>query len=150
IICSVIMYRQMKFVATKDLGYNKDQTLVIPTQTGWNEQANKAVERFRTRAQGESGIVSVSGTSSSFNQGYSRYGYKIKDEQKSAYVFAVDPNYLPTLGIHILEGRNFDSSIFSDSSAIIVNEALAKDMKWTDPLNEHLNWREDSLGIGSK
>ncbi len=150
IICSIVMYRQMKFVATKDLGYNKDQTLVIPTQTGWTPEANKAVERFRTRAQGETGIISVSGTSSSFNQGYSRYGYKIKDEQKSAYVFAVDPNYLPTLGIHLLSGRNFDSNIFSDSSAIIVNEALVKDMKWTDPLNEHLNWQEDTVGIGSK
>ncbi|MBS1950021.1 MAG: ABC transporter permease [Bacteroidetes bacterium] len=150
IICSVIMYRQMKFVATKDLGYNKDQTLVIPTQTGWTPEANKVVERFRTRAQGESGIVSVSGTSSSFNQGFSRYGYKIKDEQKSAYVYAVDPNYIPTLGIQLLQGRNFDEKTLSDSTAIIVNEALVKDMKWGDPLNEHLNWREDTVGIGSK
>ncbi|MBS1681769.1 MAG: ABC transporter permease [Bacteroidetes bacterium] len=150
IVCSVIMYRQMKFIATKDLGYSKDQTLVIPTQTGWNEEANKTVERFRIRAQKESGIVSVSGTSSSFNQGYSRYGYKIKDEQKSAYVYAVDPNYLSTLGIHLSQGRNFDATIFSDTTAIIVNEALVKDMKWDDPLSEHLNWREDTVGIGAK
>jgi putative ABC transport system permease protein len=150
IICSVIMNRQMKFVATKDLGYNKNQTLVIPTQTGWNREANKAIERFRIRAQSESGIVSVAGTSSSFNQGWSRYGYKINDEQKSAFVYAVDLNYLSTLGIQLLNGRNFDPNIFSDSSAIIVNEALVKDMKWTDPLNEHLNWREDTVGIGSK
>lgn len=150
IICSVIMYRQMKFVATKDLGFNKDQTLVIPAQTGWNEEANKAVERFRIRAQAESGILSVSGTSTSFNQGFSRYGYKVKDEQKSAYVFAVDPYYISTLGMTLVQGRNFDSSIPSDSSAIIVNEALVRDMKWTDPLNEHLNWQEDSLSVGSK
>src|SRR5690606_11916464 len=38
IICSVIMYRQMQFVATKNLGYHKDQTLVISTQTGWRNK----------------------------------------------------------------------------------------------------------------
>jgi putative ABC transport system permease protein len=151
IICSVIMYRQMNFVATKDLGYNKEQTLVIQTQTGWRDKgANKIVERFKTRAQGESGIVSVAGTGSSFNQGVPRFWYKINDEEKAAYVYAVDPDYLPTLGIQLVQGRNFDTDIFSDSSAVIVNEALVKDLKWTDPLNEHLNWREDTVGLGSK
>ncbi|MEJ0031615.1 MAG: ABC transporter permease [Bacteroidota bacterium] len=151
IICSVIMYRQMKFVATKDLGYNKDQTFVIQTQTGWRDkEANKIVERFRTRAQGESGIVSVAGTGSSFNQGVGRFWYRVKGEEKAAYVYSVDPNYLSTLGIPLAQGRDFDANIFSDSSAVIVNEALVKDLKWTDPLNEHLNWREDSVGFGSK
>lgn len=151
IICSVIMYRQMKFVATKDLGYDKDQTLVVQTQTGSRDkEANKIVERFRTRAQGESGIVSVAGTGSSFNQGVGRFWYKIKDEEKAAYVYAVDPNYLSTLGIQLAQGRNFDANIFPDSSAVIVNEALVKDLNWADPLNEHLNWREDPIGPGSK
>lgn len=151
IICSVIMYRQMKFVATKDLGYNKDQTLVIQTQTGSRDkEANKIVERFRTRAQGESGIVSVAGTGSSFARGVGRFWYKINEEEKAAYVYAVDPNYLSTLGIQLTQGRNFDANIFSDSSAVIVNEALVRDLKWTDPLNEHLNWREDTVGLGSK
>lgn len=151
IICSVIMYRQMKFVATKDLGYNKDQTLVIQTQTGSRDkEANKIVERFRTRAQGESGIVSVAGTGSSFARGVGRFWYKINEEEKAAYVYAVDPNYLSTLGIRLTQGRNFDANIFSDSSAVIVNEALVRDQKWTDPLNEHLNWREDTVGLGSK
>ncbi len=86
------MYRQMKFVATKDLGYNKDQTLVIQTRAGWmDKQANKMVERFKTRAQGESGIISVAGTGSSFAQGAGRLMFNIKEEEKAAYVFAVDP-----------------------------------------------------------
>lgn len=149
IICSVIMYQQMKFVATKDLGYNKDQTLVIQTRTGsMDKQASKIVERFKTRAQGESGIVSVAGTGTSFAQGVGRLVFDMKDEEKATYVFAVDPDYIPTLGIQLAQGRNFDANIFSDSSAIIVNEALVKDMKWTDPLNEHLNWRNDSASLG--
>jgi putative ABC transport system permease protein len=150
IISSVIMYRQMRFVTTKNLGYDKEQVVVIPTQTGWNREADKTVERFRTRVQQVPSIVSVSGSTSSFNQGFSRYGYKIKGEQKAAFVFGVDPYYLPTLGMELVKGRNFDPAIASDSSALIVNEALVRDMKWTDPLNEYLNWREDSLGLGSR
>lgn len=149
IISSVMMYRQMNFITTKDLGYSKDQVLVIPTQTGWNEQANRVVEQFRVRTLAEPAIASVTGTSSSFNQGYSRYGYKIKDEQKSAYVYAVDPFYISTLDIKLVDGRNFDSAIVSDTTGILVNEALVRDMKWTDPLNEYLNWKEDSVGLGS-
>jgi putative ABC transport system permease protein len=149
IISSMVMYKQMKYITTKDLGYSKEQIMVIPTHTGWNVEADKLVERFRQRAQQETLIQAVAGTSSSFNQGYSRYGYKIKDEQKSAYVYAADPYYIPTMEIELLQGRNFNPAIASDSNAVIINESLARDMKWTDPLNEHLNWREDSLGLGS-
>lgn len=150
IMSSVIMYRQMKFVTTKDLGYNKEQVLVVPTFEGYNVVSDKMVERVRTRLQQESSIVSVAGTSLSFNQGFSRYGYKIKGEQKAAYVYAVDPYYLSTLGATLSEGRNFDVRIAADSDAVVVNEALVRDMKWTDPLNEYLNYREDSTGIGAK
>lgn len=149
IISSVIMYRQMNYITTKNLGYNKDQIMVIPTHSGWNIEADRLVQRFRDRAQQEPLIESIAGTSSSFNQGYSRYGYKIKDEQKSAYVYAADPYYIPTMRIELVQGRNFDASIANDSSGVIVNESLVRDMKWTDPLNEYLNWKEDSVGLGS-
>ena len=149
-ISSVIMYRQMNFVTSKDLGYNKEQVLVIPTQTGWNKKADEMVTRFRIRAQQEPSVLRVSGTSISFSKGYSQYGYKVKEENKSAYVYGVDPDYIPTLDLKVIQGRNFDQAILSDSNAIIVNEALVRDMKWTDPLNEYLNWKEDSLGMGSR
>src|ERR1043166_8862516 len=47
-------------------------------------------------------------------------------------------------------GRNFDEKIPSDSNAVVVNEALVRDMKWTDPLNSYLNWKEDTVGMGAK
>ena len=150
IICSIMMYRQMRFITTKDLGYNKDQVLIIPTQAGWNEETDRVIEQFRTRSQQEPLIVSVAGTSSSFNQGYSRYGFKINGEQKSAYVYAADPDYIPPLGFRLTGGRIFVVKIPADSDVVIVNEALVRDMKWTDPLNEHYNWREDSVGMGSR
>lgn len=150
IVSSVIMYRQMQYITTKDLGFDKEQILVIPTQTGWNEEADKTVARYRAKLMQEPSVISVAGATSSFAKGYSMNGYKIDGEQKSAYVYGVDPYYLSTLGIHIVLGRNFDPNIPTDSNAVIVNEALVRDMKWDDPLNEYLNWREDSVGLGAK
>jgi putative ABC transport system permease protein len=150
IISSVIMYRQMQFVTTKDLGFDKDQLLVVPTQTGWNEEANKVVVRYRARLLQEPSVISVAGSTSSFARGYSRNGYKINGEQHSTYVYAVDPYYISTIGLELIAGRNFDEGIPSDTSAIVVNEALVKDMKWKDPTNEYLNWKEDSTSQGAK
>lgn len=149
IISSVIMFRQMQFVTTKDLGFNKDQILVIPTQVGWGKESDQVIDRYRQRLSQEPAVISVTGTSTSFNQGFSRYGYKIKEEQKSAYVYAADPNYIPTLDLKLTLGRNFDERIATDSNAVIVNEALVRDMGWTDPLNEHLNFEEDTTSLGA-
>jgi putative ABC transport system permease protein len=150
IISSMIMYRQMAFITTKNLGYNQHQIVVVSTQTGWQGDGNKVVEQFRSKLLQERDIISVAGTNMSFNQGWSRYGYKIDGENKSAYVYSVDPDYISTLNMELVMGRNFDSSIPADSNAVVVNEALVKDMKWTDPLNSNLNWREDSTRLGAK
>jgi len=150
IISAVIMYRQMQFIAQKDLGFDKDNIVAIPAQKGWTTESEKILERFRTRLQKESSVLSTAGTTFSFNRGYNKYGFKVNDEHKSAHVYGVDPDYLTTLGIQLLQGRNFDLRIPADSDAIVVNEALVRDMKWKDPLNEYLNWREDTVGLGSK
>jgi putative ABC transport system permease protein len=149
VISSVIMYRQMKLLTTKDLGYNKDQLIVIQSGAGWNEKSEDAINQLRAALENEKNIIGVTGTNAAFNQGWSRYGYKVKGEDKSAFVYKVDPNYIPLLGIELVAGRNFDGRV-TDSTAIIVNEALVRDMGWKDPLNEYLNWREDSTNQGAK
>ncbi len=147
IICSVVMLRQMNFITTKNLGYNQDQVLVIPTYTGYTEEGEKAVERFRNATAENNNIVSVSGTNSSFNRGWSRNGFRIDGELHNAYTYRVDEDYIPTLGIKLKEGRNFDKEIVTDQKkTLIVNEALVADFGWEDPLNQTLNWRDDSLG----
>ncbi len=147
IICSLIMLRQMNFLTSKNLGYKQDQVVVMNTNMGYNEQSSRIIETLRQTLTQFPEIEAVSGTSTSFNQGWSRNGYTIDGEQKSAYVYAVDHEYIPTLGIELKEGRNFTAL---DSNMVIVNEALVRDMGWENPLDEYLNWHEDSLSQGSK
>jgi putative ABC transport system permease protein len=50
----------------------------------------------------------------------------------------VDENYVPTLGMQILKGRNFSKDFATDSDAIIINEAAAKLMSFKDPVDQQL------------
>ena len=148
IISSVIMFRQMKYITTKDLGYNKDQVVVIPTNFGWNEASTRMVTRYKNALANETGVISVAGTSTSFGNGWSKYGFEVDGESKSAIVYMVDPNYINTLELTLVEGRNFDPSRPADSSAVIVNQALVAEMGWENPLEEYINWRGDSTSPG--
>jgi putative ABC transport system permease protein len=148
ITSSLIMFQQMEFITSKDLGYDKEQILIIPTQAGYSEESDRVVEQFRQRLEKEPGVISVAGTTTAYTQGYSRNGYRIGDEVKVAYTYAADDQYLETLGIELVAGRNFDPQNAGDTTSLIVNEALVKDMNWEDPLHEHLNWLEDSVGPG--
>ncbi len=151
ILSSIVMYDQMKFITTKDLGYDQHQVLFIPTQQGWDDKSDRFVENFRAAVANEPSVISVGGTSIAFTYGTMTMGYNHKGESKVASGYIVDPQYMTTLNIQLLEGRNFDINNPADlSDAVIVNEALAKDLKWTDPLNEHLQWRLDKEGPGSK
>lgn len=149
IISAVIMYRQMEFITAKDLGYDKEHVLVIQTQAGWSEEADNVVDQFRNYTRTDPSVVRVSGTSSSFNRGWSRYGYKVNGENKSSYVYRVDTEYITLLNLKLVDGRNFDERA-SDTTAVIINEVLARDMGWENPLEEYLNWREDSVGRGAQ
>ena len=147
VICSVIMFRQMDYITTKNLGYNKEQVLVIPTYTGWSDAGQQLVQRFKNESGDNPNIIKISGTSSSFSQGWSRNGYRVGDKEHIAYNYRIDPDYISTLGINIKAGRDFDESIVSDTkNTLIINEALVADLGWDDPLNQLLNWREDSIG----
>jgi putative ABC transport system permease protein len=153
IISSVVMYRQMHFITTKDLGYNQHQVIVIPTQAGWREDGNKVVEQFRQQTAGTPSVVSVAGTDYPFagNDGMI-YGYKVNGENKATQGFNIDAYFLKTLGIQLVQGRGFDMNNPADTvKTIVVNEALVKDMGWKNPLDQHLNFHmSDPNGIGSR
>ncbi len=147
VICSLVMFKQMKFITGKDLGYSGEQVIVVPTYTGWSEDGEKLVNRFRNHLATDPDIVEVSGTSVSFSNGWSRYGYDIEGVEKEAYVYRIDPFYIDLLNIELVAGRNFDPVKETNIEGLIVNEALVKDMQWENPLEEMLDWKEDSIGV---
>jgi putative ABC transport system permease protein len=142
IISSIVMFKQLDYVSSKELGYEEDQVVFVSTYTGWNEQGTGLMERYRSELSGIPGVKSVSGMAPAFTTGSNRYGFRVNDEEKASYIYYVDHQIVQTLGFELISGRNFSPDRPSDiTESIIVNEALAESMGWENPIGEQLPWK---------
>jgi putative ABC transport system permease protein len=149
IISSVVMYRQMQYIGTKDLGYDQHQLVVIPTNAGRGEDTLRIAERFMHQAQKNPSVISVTSTNFPFAGGdMMNYSIKVNGENRSAAGYLVDPDFIKTMGMEIVQGRDFDAGNGTDeTNTVIVNEALVREMKWSDPFQERLKFsRQDTVG----
>jgi putative ABC transport system permease protein len=137
-IASLIMYQQMRFVTTKNLGYNASTIISIPTHLGWNTKSDEAITRFRNKVASNPLIENVSGAVQPLEGGLSKT-FDFNGEMKNVYFNGIDESYLSLFNIQLIKGRNFQSGSSSDSSAVIVNETFVKSMGWNNPLDQAIN-----------
>ncbi len=125
IASSVIMYRQMNFIANKQLGFDQDQVLVLSNFAPEGNETRRLWERMQHYAATNPDILSATGSNGSFGRGNAKYFYRINGEDTWVDTYGGDEHYLQTLGIALLKGRNFSPSIRSDTNAVLINETLA-------------------------
>jgi putative ABC transport system permease protein len=145
IIGTFVIYRQMSFILNAKLGFNKDQVLMIQGANTLGEKGQAFKTELAKLAGVESSTISsylpVRGTTRDQN-GFWRDGKQKEEKSVGAQSWWVDEDYLPTMGIRLIEGRNFDWRIASDSDAVIINQAMVKALGLKDPLEEKImNWR---------
>ena len=131
IVGTTVVYQQLQFIQNAKLGYDKEQVLVLQEthRLGQNEQV------FKKQLLQDSRVVdaSVSGyvpAGPSFNNNFLVYGDDRADDYTKGIRYVVDENYIPTLGMEMVAGRNFSPEFGTDSSAIILNETAAKQIGW--------------------
>jgi len=127
IVGTIVVYQQMRFIQSKELGYNKEQILTIPNSyvLGKNERLFKdlMVKDPRIISSTMSWYKPAGPTNSNnslvFVQGHDNTTLRTLG-------YHVDEQYIPTLGMHMATGRNFSTDMGTDSSAMILNEAAVK------------------------
>ncbi|NQZ78043.1 MAG: ABC transporter permease [Ekhidna sp.] len=133
IIGTGIVYQQLSYIQNKKLGFSKDHVLLIhnPWMMGDKSEAYKdeVLNYAKITAGTLSGFLPV--PSSNNNNLWFPGSNPSKDESYVFSEFRVDHDYLSTLDIQIKTGRDF-SEDSSDSSAVILNEAAAARLGWTD------------------
>lgn len=141
IIGTVVVYRQLQYIQNKNLGFNKEQVLII---NGTGALQNNA-EVFKNEVRNLPGVTSASFTgylpvSSSARSDNSFSKSAVMDSKTGVNMqrWTVDYDYINTLGMQMIQGRNFSKEFGSDSSGVIVNETAAKLLGVSSPLGEKI------------
>jgi putative ABC transport system permease protein len=150
IICTLVVYNQMQFILNKDLGYNKNQVVVIQ---GANILGND-VKNFKNELLKMSSVKSASISDYLPVEGTKRNGntFTIEGREKidagvSGQSWVVDNDYLKTMGLQLVEGRNFDPAVTTDSTAIIINQTLAKKLNLKHPIGKKITNTGTIIGV---
>jgi putative ABC transport system permease protein len=143
IISTLIMADQMYYLRTKNLGFNREQVVVIRNNSP-RQESSLVSQRFRNAVTGNADILSVAGSSNTFSGFWTRMGFR--DENDNFLQFfqqTIDYDYLETMEIELLQGRNFALEFGADSSeSILINEAAAKYFNWQEPIGKSLPGRK--------
>lgn len=131
LIGTMVIYRQMNFILDTKIGFDKEQVLLIQGTNTLGDQVVSFANELRNIPQ----VVEVTTGDYLPVRGSKRNGNSFWNEGKrnidpaiSSQFWRIDETYLKTLGIRLVEGRNFDREMASDSSAIIVNQQMAHEL----------------------
>lgn len=144
IVGTIIVKQQLQYIQNKNLGFDKEQVLVVHDAYALGENLNA----FKTEALRHPGIVSgtVSGylpvSSNRSDTGFWPEGQRSGENAVSMQIWRVDYDYIRTLGMKVVNGRDFSESFGSDSSAIILNEKAVKNFGFNDPIGKRIfTWK---------
>jgi len=129
-ICAYVITRQMHFVNNKDLGFDKQQILMVENQGYDGDRTKKMRDRFESWYPGEPSILSYTTLSGDLKGGGNSNGFKLNGEQQWLRQIAVGYDYFQMLNLQFVQGRRFDKAIITDTSSTlrpsVVNETLFK------------------------
>jgi putative ABC transport system permease protein len=138
IIGTLVIHNQLNFIQTKNLGYNRNQVLVVKNSEELKQQANV----FKQELAELPGVKEATMTGFLPTNGWRHTNIYYKDatydQKKSLFPqsWQIDADYIPTMDMKIAAGRNFSKEMQTDSSAIIINEAAAKFLGFADPVGK--------------
>jgi len=124
---TIAVFDQLEFVRNKDLGFNKENVLVIPTKLNM-EDSFKIAQLFKNELSTNKNVIDVSAAATPMGNRWNMIGFSMPDGTYNRfYLNVVDFNYLKTMGLKLISGRDFSKNYPSDyDQAVIVNEAFIK------------------------
>ena len=147
LVATGVIYKQVRYMQGKDLGFEKEQVLVINDGGEISAKAQKT-QLLRDQLTSQSTIHTVS--SSSTYPGKQTWAMRYQpegqnsEENYSFSTFFADHDFLKTYGVELVQGRDFNRDIHTDSTAFLINEAAVNflagfDPSWADhPLDKKL------------
>lgn len=141
IIATITMNRQIDFMKNKDLGFSKEQVMMVDLPG--NEELKDKVIQFRERVKSFPTIQNASliggGALPGEDNGKELFQVIVDGEEveKVFNFYRVDESFSELLNIQLALGRNFEADRPSDQEdAVLINQALANSLRWVNPLGQ--------------
>ncbi len=131
IVGTLIMNSQIKFMLNKDVGFKKDQLIVIERA----DVVGSKMKAFKASIKGIPGVVNVASSTALPGRTNNNNGYMMEGRKDESFLMAtawVDYDFLETYGITLASGRSFNESYTTDNRACIINESALKNFNITD------------------
>jgi putative ABC transport system permease protein len=136
IVSTLVVYRQLHYMQVRKLGYDREQVLFLPD--AYLLGANQVPFKQQLLRDGRVTRVSMSrNLPGSGNMGgteiYPKTESSGNGKEIHTNIFFVDYDYVPTMGMHILEGRNFSKDFPTDSNGVLINQAAVHELGLEKP-----------------
>ena len=140
IIGTLVIYRQLHFIQTKNLGFNKEQVVIVNAAGALKEKLATYKAELLKSAGVQSATVSnfLPVNSSRADQSFSKSPVMTSTNGFNMQTWYVDEDYLNTLGMKLLKGRDFFKASVSDSNSVIINETCAAVLGYAEPVGKQI------------
>jgi putative ABC transport system permease protein len=145
IAATLLMMAQMHYVASKDLGFRKEDRLVVTLR---GVPTLEKVPTIRSELGSDSHILGIAQVNDLLGEQPGSNRVQIESnggalESNQLAVMPISQEFAQVMGLQILKGRDFPQQLRTDTGAdALVNEALVRKMGWAEPLGKRLQWGE--------
>lgn len=141
IVATIVVYNQLGYIRTQNLGFNKDQVLIIDNTYVLGDK----VSAFKNESLRQPGITA--GTISSYlpvenssrsDNTYSKESVMTSGSGLNMQTWYVDEDYLNVMGMGLKSGRFFSQEFLTDSNAMVINETTEKLLGFDNAVGKNL------------
>ncbi|MBK7872125.1 MAG: ABC transporter permease [Saprospiraceae bacterium] len=143
IIGTFVISRQMDFILNKKLGFEKEQVLMLQGTQTLGEQIlpfkNQLLQLSEVKNVTVSDYLPIVGAGTKRNGNtFWEEGKDPQENQVSLQIWRVDHDYVKTMGMNLVDGRDFSVEMPTDSQGVIINQTLAKKLHFDNPIGKSI------------
>src|SRR6185312_10842277 len=150
LIGTTVIYDQMQYIMNSKIGFDKDEVVMIQGANALRDQTdsfkNELLRLPVVKNVSVSDFLPIDNSKRNGNQ-FWKEGSQQDENSIPTQHWVVDENYIPTLGMKLMEGRNFSTKMGMDSSATIINKAMADKLGFKNPIGEKITNGGEHLTI---
>jgi putative ABC transport system permease protein len=144
LISTLVVFDQLQYMRTKDLGFTKERVVRLNlTEREMRKRADVIVNGLKQNSE----VVAVGMANTSPGEGIGKNLLKVEENDgkfsdRGIDLYTADFDFVKTMGMTIVTGRDFSRDIISDTtSAVLVNEAMVARMGWKEPLGKKFRFQ---------